>query len=316
MNRTPDVQLVLRDWLADDGDIAPDRILDVVAERIARQPQRARRLPGRLFMPTYARLAAAAAAIVIAGLLGWQLLPRSGGVGGQATPEPSASPSPSRTSAPTAAGIQDVPEIGGALAPGQWRFNVGTDGARPSVVADVPAGWLALEGQRGLEHGMSTNSGPAGLAILFESPAHGMFSDPCHWDLDGSGRGNQEGDVAIGSTVGELIAALRANTSFTASTPIGIELGGASGEQLELRFPADLDPETCERDPTDEGSTYRVFPDTIYAQGKANIWRMFVLQVGAEITNRLVVNIEYFPGTAPDKVAEAQTIVESMEFTP
>ena len=35
MNRTPDVELVLRAYLADDGDIAPDRVLEVVADRIA-----------------------------------------------------------------------------------------------------------------------------------------------------------------------------------------------------------------------------------------------------------------------------------------
>lgn len=314
MNRTPDVQLVLRDWLADDSDIAPDRILDVVAERIARQPQRARRLQGRLFMPTYAKLAAAAAAIVIVGFLGWQLLPRAGGVGGPATAVPTTSPSPTPTAAPSAAGIRDVPDAGGNLAAGQWRFQLGT--GAPSIVADVPAGWLALEGHPGLEHAIATNSAPSGLAILFETPANGMFSDPCRWDLDGSGRGNQDADVAIGSTVAELIVALRGNASFTSSAPKPVELVGAAGQQLELTFPPDLDPDTCDRDPTDEGSSYRVFPDTIYSQGKANIWRMFVMQVGAEITNRIVVIIEYFPGTAPDKVAEAQAIVESMQFTP
>ena len=40
MNRTPDVELVLRDYFADDGLTAPDYVLDVVEERIGRQPQR------------------------------------------------------------------------------------------------------------------------------------------------------------------------------------------------------------------------------------------------------------------------------------
>ena len=40
MNRQPDVELVLRDYFADDGFTAPDHVLDVVEERIARQPRR------------------------------------------------------------------------------------------------------------------------------------------------------------------------------------------------------------------------------------------------------------------------------------
>jgi len=64
MNRTPDVELVLREYLADDGFSAPDHLLEVVAQRIGRQPQRRRwRLLGRPFMNSYAKLAAAAAAV-------------------------------------------------------------------------------------------------------------------------------------------------------------------------------------------------------------------------------------------------------------
>ena len=45
MNRQPDVELVLRDYFADDGFTAPDHVLDVVEERIARQPRRSRSAP-------------------------------------------------------------------------------------------------------------------------------------------------------------------------------------------------------------------------------------------------------------------------------
>jgi len=61
MNRQPDVELVLRDYFADDGFTAPDHVLDVVEERIARQPRRlAWRLRGRPFMNAYAKIAVAA----------------------------------------------------------------------------------------------------------------------------------------------------------------------------------------------------------------------------------------------------------------
>ena len=40
MNRQSDVELVLRDYFADDSSVARDHVLDVVEERIARQPRR------------------------------------------------------------------------------------------------------------------------------------------------------------------------------------------------------------------------------------------------------------------------------------
>ena len=57
MNQAPDVELVLRSYLADTGDRAPDRVLEDVAARIARQPRRRTgRLSRRPYMNTYAKL--------------------------------------------------------------------------------------------------------------------------------------------------------------------------------------------------------------------------------------------------------------------
>ena len=67
MSRTPDVELVLRDYLTDDGGTAPDYILDVVADRIGRQPQR-RTWRRRRLGTTQLRVLIAAAALLGAGL--------------------------------------------------------------------------------------------------------------------------------------------------------------------------------------------------------------------------------------------------------
>ncbi|MCI0346252.1 MAG: hypothetical protein L0221_12545, partial [Chloroflexi bacterium] len=67
MNERSDVGAVLRIWLEDGPDAMPDRVVDVVANRISRQPQRrAWRLPWRdhAMNRTFAYLAALAAAIV------------------------------------------------------------------------------------------------------------------------------------------------------------------------------------------------------------------------------------------------------------
>lgn len=310
MSRSPDVDLVLREYLADDGAFAPDYVLDVVADRIARQPQRRTwRLRGRPFMNLYVKAAAGLAAAILVAVIGYNLLPRQPSVGGQPTPSPTIPASPS----PSPVGIRDVPTTGGYLEPGQWRTNITTGSRSLSVIADIPEGWVAFEDGGGFENQLATNSPPSGLAILFEMPTHGVFSDPCHWDLAGTGTWDQDGDVATGSSVAELVAALRANTSFTSSAPSPVTFGPYSGQQLELRFPATLDQLTCDKQTGETEGKYRVMPDTIYSQGQANIWRMSIVDVAG---TRRVVTIEYFPGTAPAKLAQAQAIVDSFEFTP
>jgi hypothetical protein len=311
-------------WFEDGPTAMPDRVIDVVADRIGRQRQRRTwRLLGRPFMNTYAKLGLAAAAAVVVALVGWQLLPRQG-VGPVApTASPTAAPSP--TSAPTAVGIRDVPTAGGHLDAGQWRFHlVGVTtplvatrrfhlvGVTTPLVATIPAGWGALEGDRGLEHSLATNSGPSGVAILFESPSHGLFSDPCHWNVDGSANGEQPGDVTVGPAVADLVAALRANAAYTTSAATPVTFGSAAGQQLELRIPAALDPATCDVETGATEGQFRVFPDTIYAQGQGNIWQVSVVDVAG---TRVVVILEYFPGTAPDRVTDAKAIVDSFEFT-
>ena len=315
MNRQPDVEHVLRDYFADDGFAAPDHILDVVEARIARQPRRsAWRLQGRPFMNTYAKVGAGLAAAFVVAFVAWQLLP-GGGTGPQPTPTPSPTTSPTAAPTPiaTAVGIRDVPDIGGRLDPGQWRFHLGTGGSSLAVVADMPAGWLAIEAQHGIENAIATNSAPSGIAILFEMPANGLFSDACRWDVAGSGNGEQNGDVAVGPTVADLVGALRANASYTSSTASPVAFGPYSGQALELRFPPDLDPETCDAETGADAGQFRVMPDTIYSQGKANIWRMSVVDVAG---TRIVTILEYFPGTDPAKLAEAAAIVDSFEFNP
>ena len=310
MTTNRDLERLLDAWFADGPNEVADRVIDDVADRIERQPQHpAWRLRWRTPMnPTY-KLVAAMAAVLVVAVAGYNLLPRQPSTGGQATP----SPSPTPTTAPTSVGIRDAPDTAQNLDPGQWRFQPFIGSTSLSVVAEIPAGWLVLEGQGGLENRIATNSAPSGVAILFAAPAHGVFSDPCHWDLDRTGTWDQDGDVQVGPTVADLVGALRANTSFTSSAPTPVTFGPYTGQELELRFPADVDPATCDVETGQTQGRYRVFPDTIYSQGKANIWQTSIVDVAGA---RFVAIIESFPGTAPDKLAEAEAIVNSFEFTP
>jgi hypothetical protein len=100
MNRRIDAERILDAFLAPESDRLPDRVIDAALSDIARTPQRhALRVPWRFpNMPTYMKLAAAAALVIaVGGLALWQLAP--GGPG--ATPGPSATQTTSTTVAPS-----------------------------------------------------------------------------------------------------------------------------------------------------------------------------------------------------------------------
>ena len=80
MNPNLGVDRVLRDYFADDGLLAPDHVLDVIEERILRQPQRrAWRVPWRDSNPnTNLKPQLAIAAIIVVAVAGFALLRPSG----------------------------------------------------------------------------------------------------------------------------------------------------------------------------------------------------------------------------------------------
>ena len=85
MTQQRDIERLLDLWFSDGPDQAPDRVVDIVTDRIERQSQRpAWRLQRRPFpVNAYAKLAVAAAAVLIVAVVGYNLLPgRSTGVGG------------------------------------------------------------------------------------------------------------------------------------------------------------------------------------------------------------------------------------------
>lgn len=120
MNRSLDVELVLRDYFADDSTCAPDHVLDVIEERIVRQPQqRAWRVSWRdSHVNSYLKPLLAVAAIVVVAVAGFAFLrPSDARVGGPAATEtPTVSPAPSTPIAtPSQAG-----SFGGTA---HWRDN-------------------------------------------------------------------------------------------------------------------------------------------------------------------------------------------------
>jgi hypothetical protein len=304
-----DFDRALRTWFEDGPTVMPDRVVDGIAGRIARQPQRRNwRLRGRPFMNSYAKLAAAAAAILVVAFVGWQLLPGNGGFGGNPTPAPTDS------GAPTAAPVPTMPD--GSMAPGTY-FTTPITGSPLKVTFEAPGGWHGF-GPWGLI-GPDGTLAPNGIGIGFLT-AEGLFSDPCHWDIAGDGRWPQAGDVAAGTTVEELVAALGANDAYTATAPVDVVIGGYTGKRVDLELPADVTT-GCDVVGAQSGSggisfvwgTTDAAGNGLYIQGPNQRWQVNVVDVAG---TRLIVVIDDYPTTPQASRDAAQAIVDSIELTP
>ena len=102
MTQQRDIERLLDHWFSDGPGQASDRVIDIVTDRIERQSQRpAWRLQWRPSpVNAYAKIAVAAAAVLLVAVIGYNFLP--GGSTGTGGPPPSASPTVSQTANPTA----------------------------------------------------------------------------------------------------------------------------------------------------------------------------------------------------------------------
>jgi len=257
-------------------------------------------------MNTSLKAAAALAAVILVAVVGYNLLPgRSTGVGG---PAPTASPTAAPTASPTntpAAGPVALPE--GLLTAGRYRIKPFEDPSTLSVVADVPSGWQAFDGVHLVNPGGDSNTG---ILIGF-MVTDGLFSDPCHWDLEGTGS-SQRGDVAVGPTVDDLVAAVKANKSYTSSAPTPISFGRFEGQELELQLPGDDVIRACDNRTGESTGDYYVFPGGYYAQGPNSRWHLYIVDVDG---TRLITMVSIGEGAPQADITAAKAIVESFELT-
>jgi hypothetical protein len=257
MSRTPDVELVLRDYFADDGLSAPDYVLDVVEERIGRQPRRrAWRLPWRLRpMNRTLKYVAALAAVLVVAVLGYSLLPKQGGIGGPQSPTPTLQPSATpvassqASTAPSASAVfppwwtSDGPPMGAGF------LKAGSQSTRsftPRFTFSVPEGWVNDSDEAGVyslfpdtpaNEAEFTRSGALAQAIFM-----GPLSSP--YFVCESVEDNR------GATAAEMVAAVTANEALATTGLVDVAIGGLTGKQFDVR----LNPEwtgTCPPSPGD-----------------------------------------------------------------
>jgi hypothetical protein len=150
--------------------------------------------------------------------------------------------SPWATSGPATRGTATVGQVTAEPVPEVMtggRYLFGPFGDKPSLTIEAtgPDGWVgypswAMDGPEPVRA-----DAPTGIGISFFT-ANGVYSDPCHWDVQGTG-GADVGDVVVGPTVDDLVAALRANNFYASSVATPVTIDGYAGQELELQLPED-----------------------------------------------------------------------------
>jgi hypothetical protein len=284
-----DVDRSIMAWLvAEAPDRAPQRLLEASREQLRSTRQRRAWWPAwRIPMNAYAKLALATAAVAVVAILGISFLPREGGVGG---PSPSAAASPSPLPSPTL-----LSRSIGPLAAGRYVTDP-TDTAFPVAASfTVPDGW--------------SNAGWAmvrdDVAISFWTVAE-TYADPCQWEST---------KVNLGPTVDDLVVALRAQKDRNATVPVPTTLGGFDGQLIEVDWRDDVAQSSC--DPGAGGAgEYRLF--IAPGPGDPSRWGSMgshsVLRIADVNGTRVLVEITEPPGITEAERAEAERIVDSIEF--
>jgi hypothetical protein len=283
MTSERDIERVLDHWFTERPTQVADRVLDEVADRIARQPQQPAWRGSRRdsHVNTYLKPLVAVAAVLVIAVIGWNLLPvgstRIGGPQATESQPSTSSPAPSPTPSPTSRPARmDVP------------------GEAMSWTATLPAGWTgaggwALTNSQGFD-------GPTGIAVAVTGAVN-VPSDPC----DGVGK------VSDATSPADVVAALQARDDLVVSNAIDTTLDGYSGTRVDVQAPADLS--AC------NGQVF-IFaePDGrgVYG-GPSSHFRIWIVDVDGRPIAFWITN---YPGTPADDMAEAQQIVDSIAITP
>jgi hypothetical protein len=289
MDSERDVTRIVRSWLREDGHESADRVLDDVLALLDTNTQglswwQARRIAGVRNLTT---LAIAAAAVVVVAVVGINLLPSFGGVGG---PVASTSTPPSPSPAPAVQGTPG-PESWSAIEPGSYV--IGTPQMR--IRLTMPAGWKGDETGIGLFPGRWT--GMLGLAPTPHEVKY-VVTDVCAGEADID-------LVAVGPKVDDLVTALVNQTGIERSGPTDVTLGGYPARKFVLN----LLPACPARDGlwTDASRTYG------FGLRHGETGTVYVVDVNGD---RLVIWSAYMNGASAEHIAQLEAITASIQIEP
>jgi hypothetical protein len=297
MSTRPDSDRSISAWLiAEAPERAPELLLETSRQRIRSTRQRRSWWPARRFpdMNTFAKLAIAAAAVLVFALAGYNMLPAGGGNVSVAPPV-SPSPSPSVSVPPTAASSPSPSDLAffpdGSVSAG--RHSMIRSGKSLSV--DMPSGWTSHDGFR-----IYTQAGQAAFIFWTDAPAN-VYADPCaHEPLD----------PPAGGTPAELAAAVSSipGTDLVGG-PSDVTIGGHPAKLVTIRVREDIE---CARTEfylwynEADGPAGGRWPDAL--GDTINAW---IIDVDGTI---VWIDSSWSVNTTPALHGEMRQIVDSIQF--
>ena len=232
MTQQRDISVLLDIWLAEGSTFAPDRVIDVVTDRIERQRQRgAWRFPRRdLHMPAMVRIAAVAAALAV--LAGGAIY-----FGGSSRPNvPPTTPGPSPTPLVPASPSQSPYVLPSGL-PYQSPGTLTSIGFEPKFQIDAPLGWTTSVGASGasltlglIHDDEAGDSGNVGGGILIRpNPVLGNVN---------SCPSTRSAAPTLGppAPAAEIVQSLLADPRFAVVAGPDISIGGLPAQVLDVRL--------------------------------------------------------------------------------
>ena len=307
MNARRDPNRLIHDFLMEGETELADQVFDAVRDRIEQTRQRA--VIGSWRMPDMNKIVTvglAAAAVVVAIVIGAQLLGSpGGGLGGPG--EPTATPEPTATLVPSAAATPEstAPEPTPAPLPeGPWVLVYEMIfGVRATVTIPAPD-WYGFQYlTEVVKHGIAAP--PQGAMLIGFGGDMSVYGDPCAWES------TRPDDPA--ASLDELVAALSAQTSRDATAPVDVTVGGYPGKMLTLHVPEDAEFTDC------DGGEFRtlIMESTSgdefvsFHQGPGQIDEVWVVDVDGTL---FLFDARYFPDTPAEDVEEMRAMVESATF--
>jgi len=317
MNAQNDLDQQLNSFLREGPEELPYQSFDAVRDRTEHTRQRVLIGPWRTpIMNKFATIALGAAAVVVALVVGSQLLgsPDDGtnvGSDPTATPRPTTPPTPSPTvwtglpAGPFLITGDDGPKDGG---PVQVTVDIASADWQPYPDFDA-----VFKNDDGLDPPESV--GASLLAWAWPAATgFNVYGDPCRWSTTIP--------ETPATTPGEIATDLAAQTSRDASTPVDVTVGGYAGKAITLSVPMSYyvnedAPREEEFADCDQGifAMYGLEGnedvDARNAQGPGQIDALWILDVDGSI---VIIDATYSPATPLEVVDELRTLAESATF--
>lgn len=320
MSSDRDVTRIVRSWLEEGATALPHHVLDAVLDQVPATTQRRTWWPARRFaqMHAFAKVAIAAAALLVVTTVGLSLLPDTPDLGG---PPDSVTASPTESASPSESPVlSDLFPPSGRVLPGSYAVRVGD--VRWSF--DVAASDWYSDGKGFLTRGSTGWNARADAAMLdlITEPLvrFGIYSDPC---------GEVPAPALINPTATEVVQELTRISGVTATEPAQVTLGGLPAQYVVLTVPDSIDcdgvqptiqaagefyylwysgqPDDCNRP---EGCyRYATVPPAPGMEKLGSTIHVWIVESGGSL---YWIEGETFTGATPDVTQEFQAIVDSL----